>query len=198
MKALESTKDADFGREVIPHSLNKFRAYGYLFDGYWKDVGTIESYYEASIELATGRPYFSFFYEGLVFTRPRFLPSARIARSRIEKSLIAEGAVIGDAEIKDSIIGLRSVIGRGSSVKRSIMMGGDYYEDAERAQPVTVGIGNNCEIERVIVDKNARIGNNVTIKNLKKQANFDGENYFIRDGIVIVPKNTVIKDGTRI
>jgi glucose-1-phosphate adenylyltransferase len=77
-------------------------------------------------------------------------------------------------------------------------MGGDYYEDAERAQPVTVGIGNNCEIERVIVDKNARIGNNVTIKNLKKQANFDGENYFIRDGIVIVPKNTVIKDGTRI
>jgi glucose-1-phosphate adenylyltransferase len=194
-KALEEN-DIDFGHEVIPHSIKKFRSFGYVFNGYWRDIGTIRSFYDVNIDLATGKPHSSFFYRGGVFTRPRFLPPARIASCRIEHSLVTEGCIISDARIASSVVGLRSIIGKGCRIDRTVMMGADYYENGDSIKGVKIGIGDNTSIERAIIDKNARIGRDVTIKNSKNVKNFDGENYFIRDGIVIVPKNAVIKNGT--
>ena len=150
------------------------------------------------MDMAASKPQFSFFYNGSVFTRPRFLPSARIFNSKIEHSLITEGSVVHDARIKNSIIGLRSIIGKGCRISRTVLMGADYYEDHDPEGGLAIGIGDGTSIDKAIVDKNARIGKNVTIGNMKKLKNFDGENYFIRDGIVIIPKNAIIKSSTKI
>lgn len=198
VKVLEGN-DADFGKEVIPHSIKNYRGVGYIFGGYWRDVGTIKSYYDVNMDLVKGKPYMSFFYEGSVFTRPRFLPAARLTSDcRIEKSLVAEGSVIKGAGISSSIIGLRSVIGSKCRISRTVMLGADMYEDAESEESIKIGIGDGTVIDRAIVDKNARIGRNVVIRNPEKIKNYDGDNYFIRDGIVIIPKNARIEDGTRI
>lgn len=196
-KALEGN-DTDFGREVIPHSIKKFKGFGYIFNGYWKDIGTIKSFYETNLELAASKPHLSFLYKGRVFTRPRFLPFARIFNSKIEHSLISEGCVIHDAEIKNSTVGLRTIIGKGCKILRTVLMGADYYEESQDKGPIKIGIGDGTLIENAIVDKNAKIGRNVVIKNLNNLKNADEGSYFIRDGIVVIPKNSVIKDGTRI
>jgi len=191
--------DIDFGREVIPHSIKRHKSFGYVFNGYWKDIGTIRSFYETNIELATHKPHFSFFYEGVVFSRPRFLPPARISECSIKDSLIAEGCVIDKAAgIESSIVGLRTVLGRGCRITKTVIMGADYYENPHHAGRVKLGIGDNTVIHGAIIDKNARVGRNVVIKNSRGLDNFDGPNYFIRDGIVIVPKNGLIADGARI
>ncbi|MFA5145922.1 MAG: glucose-1-phosphate adenylyltransferase [Candidatus Omnitrophota bacterium] len=190
--------DTDFGREVIPHSIRRLKGFGYVFNNYWKDVGTIKSYYNVNIEMTSYKPHFSFFYNGDVFTRPRFLPSARITACRIKHSLITEGCVIADAQIHDSIVGLRSIVGKGCTISKTVLMGADYYEAQGERENIRLGIGDGSVIERAIIDKNARIGKNVVIKNINNLKQFDGKNYFIRDGIVIVPKNAVIPDGTRI
>jgi glucose-1-phosphate adenylyltransferase len=194
-KVLETT-DIDFGREIIPHSIQKFKGYGYLFDGYWMDVGTIKSFYEANIDMATYKPHFGFFYRGDVFTRPRFLPTARVTNCKLSHALVAEGCIINNSEIKNSVVGLRSIVGKGCKISRTVLMGADYYEAPNSEEPVKIGIGDGTVIDRAIVDKNARIGKNVVIRNIKNVQNFDGENYFIRDGIVIIPKKAVVKDGT--
>jgi glucose-1-phosphate adenylyltransferase len=194
-KALDNN-DADFGHEVIPHSINKYRSFAYIFDGYWKDIGTIKSFYDVNIDLAAYKPHFSFFYKGEVFTRPRFLPPVRIAGCKIDHSLLTEGCIISDSDISGSIIGLRTIVGKGSKIDRTVVMGADYYEDRDGEKSVPIGIGEGSSIDRAIVDKNARIGKGVVIKNSKNIKHADGENYFIRDGIVIVPKNAVLKDGT--
>jgi len=197
MKVLEGN-DADFGKEIIPHSIKNYTGAGYIFDGYWKDVGTIKAYYEVNMDLAVGKPYMSFFYDGSVFTRPRFLPVARISDCKIEKSLVAEGSVIKGAGIYRSIVGLRSIVGKGCKISRTVLIGADMYEKPGSNEPIKMGIGDGTVIDKAIVDKNARIGRNVVIKNINKLKNFDGGNYFIRDGIVVIPKNSVIRDGTRI
>lgn len=197
IKVLESN-DADFGKEVIPNSIKNYNGVGYIFDDYWKDVGTIGSFYDVNMDLASGKPYMSFFYEGSVFTRPRFLPAARIVRCSLEKSLVAEGSIITGARITNSIVGLRSNVGKGCKISRTVLIGADYYEDPDSNEDIKIGIGDGTVIDKAIVDKNARIGRNVVIKNLSKHKNFDGDNYYIRDGIVIIPKNAKIKDGTRI
>ncbi len=197
VKALEGDA-VDFGREVIPASINKLKGYGYIFDDYWRDIGTIKSFYDANIDLASYKPHFSFFYKGAVFTRPRFLPPARMLNCKLGHSLVAEGSVINGAAIEGSIVGLRSIIGKGCKINRSILMGADYYEKDDAKDPVRIGIGEGTVIDRAIIDKNARIGKNVTIQNKKNLKNHDGDNYFIRDGIVIVTKGAVIPDGTKI
>jgi glucose-1-phosphate adenylyltransferase len=197
MSALE-TKDADFGKEVIPHSIRHLKGASYIFDGYWQDVGTIKSFYEANMGIADRKEHFSFFYSGSLFTRPRFLPSARIVDSRIRNSVIAEGSFIKDADIKDSIVGLRSIIGKRCRISRTVIMGADYYEGDKVTGSVALGIEDGCEIDKAIIDKNARIGRGAVIKNEKGIKNFDGDGYFIRDGIVIITKNSVIKDFARI
>jgi glucose-1-phosphate adenylyltransferase len=194
-----SGNDTDFGKEVIPHSIKNLRGVGYVFNGYWKDVGTIKSFYDVNMGIAASKPQFSFFYDGSVFTRPRFLPSARIFDSRIENSIITEGSVVCNAQIKNSIIGLRSMIGKLCRISRTVVMGADYFEPPDdQVGPLAIGIGDGTVIDKAIIDKNARIGKGVTIKNAKGLKNFDGDNYFIRDGIVIVPKNAIIKPGTTI
>ena len=190
--------DTDFGKEVIPHSIKNLNGFGYVFNGYWRDVGTIRSFYDVNMGIAASKSQFSFFYDGSMFTRPRFLPSARILNSRIERSIITEGSVIRDASIKNSIVGLRSIVGKGCRISRAVLMGADYYENPDSKQTLPIGIGDNTFIDKAIIDKNARIGRNVSIKNAKNLREFDGENYFIRDGIVIIPKNAIIKPGTMI
>jgi len=197
VKALEGNY-MDFGREVIPNSIEKYKAFGYVFNGYWRDIGTIRTFYDSNMDFAAQNPRFSFFHGWNIFTRPRFLPSALLSRCRVERSLITEGCVVEDAEIRNSVIGLRSVIGKRCRIAKTVMMGADHYESPNSKEPIKVGIGDGTTIERAIVDKNARVGRNVVIKNLKNLKNFDGENYYIRDGIVIIPKNAVIKDGTKI
>ncbi len=196
-KVLEGT-DADFGHEVLPHSIKKFKGFGYVFHGYWRDVGMMKSFYEVNIAMASYRPEFSFVYSGAIFTRPRFLPSARIRDCRIKNSLITEGCIIEGADITNSIIGLRSVLGKGCTITRSVIMGADYYEGSDIGESVRIGIGDGSLIDKAIVDKNARIGRNVVIRNAKGLKNFDGNGYYIRDGIVIISKNATLKDGTKI
>ena len=192
--------EADFGREVIPKAINRVEAYGYVFDGYWRDIGTIRSFYDASIELTGKNPPFSFFSpEGRIFTRPRFLPPSNILSSQLKNVLLSEGCVLREAAIEDSVVGLRSVVREGTVVKKAVLMGADFYqqEEVKKIHP-DLGIGKNCFIQNAIIDKNVRIGDNVVIENQKKIREEDGENYYIRDGIVIIARGAKIPDGTRI
>jgi len=201
LQKLLQGKEKDFGKEIIPKSIFKFRAYTYLFDGYWKDIGTIRSFYEANLSLARDNVDFDLFSAwGRLFTHPRFLPPLRIYSSKIEKSLLSEGSIIDKATIEESVIGLRSMIGKGTRIERTYMMGADYYDWVAQQKPPgkyrKVGIGKNCVIRNAILDKNVSIGDGVQIVNRKKHREFDGKNYYIRDGIVIIPKNAEIKPGT--
>ena len=191
-------KEADFGREVIPKAIEKCKAYGYVFSDYWRDIGTIKAFYESSIELTRPNPPFNFFTSGsVIFTRARFLPSSKILGAHLTNALVADGCVIDEGRIEDSVIGLRSVIGRGTVIRRSVLMGNDFYEPDKR-EPHSLGIGKNCRIEKCILDKNVRIGNNVSITNPERIREKDGKHYYIRDGIVIIPKGVTIPSGTKI
>lgn len=189
----------DFGKQLIPDAITKYKSFGFIFNGYWKDIGTIKSFYEANIELTKKNPPFSFFNKETgwrVYSRPRFLEPAKIENVKINNAFITEGAFIKKAKIKNSIIGLRSIINENCDIQNSIIMGADYYEKNQKNNPIAIGIGMNSTIKKAIVDKNARIGKNVRIINKKNLINYDGENYFIRDRVVIIPKNSIIKDGT--
>jgi glucose-1-phosphate adenylyltransferase len=190
--------ELDFGREVIPRAIREHKTYGYSFDGYWRDIGTIKSFYRANLELTGQYPKFRFHSpKGNVFTHPRFLPPAQILSSKIDNSLISEGSILRDATIDHSVIGLRSAIQRKVSIKKSVVMGADYFEFESRTKSeVPFGIGEGTTIENAIIDKNVRIGRNVKIKNVKNAKEVDGDNFFIREGIVIIPKDAVIADRT--
>lgn len=190
--------EADFGKELIPRAIQQCKTYGFLFDGYWRDIGTIQSFYQASLELTGPYPKFRFHSpKGNIFTHPRFLPPSQILSSQIENCLVSEGCILRQAKIESSIIGLRSVIDKKVHIKNSVMMGADYYEyESPEPQPVPLGIGEGSVIEGAIIDKNARIGRHVTIKNAKNVREVDEDCYSIRDGIVIIPKDAVIPDGT--
>lgn len=193
-------KEADFGREIIPKAINEVKSYGFVFDGYWRDIGTIRNFYEANLELTGENPPFSFFTpRGRIFTRPRFLPPSNILSSRLKNVLLSEGCVLQEASIEESVVGLRSVVREGTTIRKSVLMGADFYqqEEHERVRP-DLGIGKNCSIQNAIIDKNVRIGNKVVIENRKGVREFDGKNYYIRDGIVIIARGARIPDGTRI
>jgi glucose-1-phosphate adenylyltransferase len=199
----KSTKD-DFGKHILPAAIKSHRVCAYTFGGYWEDIGTVRAYYEASLSLALPDPPFDLYDPVLpVYTRPRYLPGTRTDDCHLERVLLADGCRLRDAVINDSIIGLRSMIGPGVRISRSIIMGADFFEEEdrralnrERNRP-DVGIGSGSTIEGAIVDKNARIGKNVVIRpHLETQEMIDEGNYVIRDGLVIVPKNAVIPDGT--
>ena len=187
--------EADFGKEIIPKAIKKHKVYGYVFKGYWKDIGTISSFYDANIELTHSKPAFSFFApESRIFTRPRFLPPSNLLHSSLNNVLIAEGSILEGVKAEDSIVGLRSIIRKDTTVVKSILMGNDFYDFSSPQ----FGIGTGCRLETCIIDKNVRIGNDVSITNRKGIKEFDGENYFIRDGIVIIPKGVTIPSGTKI
>ena len=193
----------DFGYQVIPQAIEKFDVYGFLFDGYWEDLGTIEAFYRANMDLTSSDPHFDFHdMRAPIYTRARFLPSTRIERCDISESIISEGSILNGVRIVNSVVGIRSQIGEQAELERVMMMGADFYEDEEDFQynrdmgVPNIGIGKGSVIRRAIIDKNAHIGENVRIVNEERIQNFDGPGYYIRDGIVIVPKNGVLPAGT--
>jgi glucose-1-phosphate adenylyltransferase len=206
-EALESSlrdgRLVDFGRHVIPEVVPRLRVQAYVHRGYWEDVGTIRSYYEANLALCQLVPPFNF-YEAArpVFTHPGFLPATKVEGCQIREALLAEGSIVNGAEVERSVIGIRSRIGQGTRLRRSLVLGADFYETPEEVQRAAaagrppVGIGPDCEIVGAIVDKNARIGRGVRITNESGVAERDGDGYYVREGLVIVPKNGVIENGT--
>jgi len=200
IEALDNTLE-DFGKHIIPAAITNYDVYSYLYNGYWEDIGTIKAFYNANIDLTSEFKNFDFYNSAYqVYTHARYLPISKINDCKIIKSLIAEGCLITHSEIENSIIGLRSYICAGCVIKSSLLMGNDHYEFAETSKNKTkepiIGIGKNTFIEKAIIDKNARIGENVIIKNKDNVEEFDGEGYSIRDGIVIIHKDSAIPDGT--
>lgn len=201
--ALEKTSYHDFGKEVFPASIRSKRVQTHLFDGYWEDIGTIRAFYECNLALAAKDPPFDMNTPGLpIFTRPRYLPPTRIGRVSIGGSVLSDGCVIGEnAVIDESLIGLRSVLGDRATIRRSVMMGADFYQKDSRARtsdPTTppIGIGADSVVEGAIIDKNCRIGKNVVVK-LPTPDVPDGRcgPIVVRDGVIVIPKNTILPDG---
>ncbi len=193
----------DFGREIIPASINNLNVQAHLFQDYWEDIGTIQAFYEANLDLASSLPKFNFFNaETPIYTRSRYLPPSKIQNSEINHSMVSEGCILDGVFAQNSIIGLRSRIDRGARVEDTILMGADYYESYEEIQINLqneiphIGIGENSIIKKAIIDKNARIGKDVKLVNERGVSEEEGENYYIRDGIIIIPKNEIIRDGT--
>jgi glucose-1-phosphate adenylyltransferase len=194
---------ADFGKHIIPDAIGRHRVFSHIFQGYWEDIGTIRSFFEANLDLASELPRFDFFnMVAPIFSRPRWLPGSKINGAAIDHAMICDGCIINRAQVSFSIIGIRSIVGAGSRIMRTVMMGCDFYEshsmiqdNAARGIP-RMGIGNNARIENAIIDKNARIGDNVVITPAGKPDTLDHELYYIRDGIVIIPKGGVIPDNT--
>ena len=186
----------DFGKHVIPKAIGERQVNAFIFEGYWEDIGTIRAFYEANLDLTNLVPQYSFFEaQAPIYTHPRFLPGSKINGATLRQAIISDGCIISDAHIERSVIGVRSIIRSGATIRNSIIMGGDYFEMDDDAAQVPIGIGRNCVIDRAIIDKNARIGDGVVITPEGKPSEFDAENYFIRDGIVVVPKDAVIPMG---
>ncbi|MEX2660305.1 MAG: glucose-1-phosphate adenylyltransferase [Vicinamibacterales bacterium] len=189
----------DFGKEIIPASLGTHRVHPYIYRGYWADVGTIEAFYDANIQLTRRGAPFNFYHPRFpIYTHPRFLPGTRAHGCRIDASIVAEGCFLDQCEIRESVVGIRTHIDRGSTVTRSVLLGADGYEEETPASDVRLGIGRDVVLDRVIVDKNARIADGVRLVNAAGVQEADGEGYYIRNGIVIVPKGAVVKPGTTI
>ena len=195
----------DFGREVIPAAITHGNVQAFVFDGYWEDIGTISAFYRANMDLTTKIPKFNLFdSEAPVYTRARYLPPSKIAQSEILDSIMSDGCIIDGARITNSVIGLRSRVSKGVHLDVSFMMGADYYQTLEEMRDDVaaglprMGIGEGSLIRRAIIDKNARIGSQVRLLNEAGTLNSDGDHgsYYIRDGIIIIPKNAVIRDGT--
>jgi glucose-1-phosphate adenylyltransferase len=185
----------DFGNHIIPQSIKDRHISAFIFKGYWEDIGTIRAFYEANLDLTDIVPEYSFFEpESPIYTHPRFLPGSKINGATLRQAIISDGCIISDAHLERCVVGIRSIIQSGATIRNSIIMGADYFEHnrpRDSGQPA-IGIGRNCVIDRAIIDKNARIADGVVITPEGKPPNFDGDNYFIRDGIVVVPKNAVI------
>jgi glucose-1-phosphate adenylyltransferase len=191
----------DFGREVIPAALNRYSVHSYLHKGYWADVGTVESYYEANMALTRKNPPFQFYDSRRpIYSHPRFLPGSRLEDCIIREAIVADGCDIARAEFAQSVVGVRSIIREGARVTRSLVLGADYYEPEDqapaRSQAPPLGLGRNVVLDRVIVDKNARVGDDVRLVNEANIQEADGDGYFIRNGIIIVPKEGIVPDGT--
>jgi glucose-1-phosphate adenylyltransferase len=187
----------DFGKEIIPKALGTHRVHPYVFRGHWADVGTIDAFYDANIQLTRRGAPFNFFHPRWpIYTHPRFLPGTRAHGCHIDASIIAEGGYLDACEIRDSVIGIRSRIQPGTRITRSVLLGADYYEEEATAEQIPLGIGRDVVLDRVIVDKNARIGDGVRLVNEKGIEETDGSGYYIRNGIIIVPKGGRIPSGT--
>ena len=201
----DDPKGIDFGKHVIPAAINARNVQAHMFDGYWEDIGTIGAFYRANLDLTTKIPKFNLFdSEAPVYTRARYLPPSKIEESEINDSIVSDGCIINGAKITNSVVGLRSRVSKGVQLDASFMMGADFYQtfedmrtDMGKGLP-RVGIGEGSIVRRAIIDKNARIGKNARLLNEAgvSEADGPGGSYFIRDSIIIVPKNAVIPDGS--
>lgn len=202
LSELLETPGDDFGKDIIPEALANHRVMGHVFDGYWADIGTIRRFYEVNLEMAASPTFELNVPKQPIYTNARFLPPSELQGARLEKTLLADGCRIADAEIINSVVGIRSVIGAGVVMRDTVMMGADYYEtDEHRAENQQlgrpdIGVGSGSTIEGAILDKKARIGRNVHIRNLPDRPDSENENWVVRDGLVVVPKSGIIVDNT--
>ena len=200
---LAKTQGDDFGKNILPAAIRDRKVAAFLYDGYWEDIGTIGSFYRANLDLLAPVPKFDF---GLnvapIYTRARFLPGSVVENSQVIRAIISDGCMILRSVLDDAVVGIRQRIGSECKIRRSILMGADFFEtpvqrqENARANLPDVGIGGGSVIEDAIVDKNVRIGRRVTIRASGKPAEMDGPNFYVRDGIVIIPKGAVVPDGT--
>jgi glucose-1-phosphate adenylyltransferase len=203
VEALDNPHD-DFGKHILPGALAKYQVYAHIFEGYWEDIGTVRAFWEANLALTDPLPAFNFFDRlNPIYTHARFLPASKVNGAAVQRAIIADGCILSEAQLERVIVGVRSVIEPGTSLRNVVMMGADYYEEEGPEPPAgspPLGIGRGSRIEGAILDKNARLGAGVTISPAGKPANLDGPqgNYYIRDGVVVVPKGAIIPDGTQI
>lgn len=198
-----SLKCTDFGKEVIPNLLGQASLFSFVFDGYWEDIGTVQSFFEANLSLADPYPQFNFYEPGkLIYTHARFLPASRVSRCQVDRALIADGCIVNDSKITRAVIGVRSIVQPGTTLDNVVIMGADAFEteeiktlNAARHIP-DIGIGKNCVIRNAIIDKNARIGHNCVLDPTGKPEGYESGPIVIRDGILIVTKNGIVPDGT--
>jgi glucose-1-phosphate adenylyltransferase len=201
MEMVGGTSFDDFGGDVIPYALTHKKVFGYDFDGYWEDIGTIRSFYDTNLALTLPNPPFNLFdAENPIYTAPLFLPCSQVISSSLEQALLADGCWIEKAVIRHSVIGVRSRVEHGSLIENSIIMGADYYEKSKfkARHKLPIGIGPACRIEGAIIDKNARLGAEVTIKSFPRGTDIDTETWMVRDGIVVLPKDVEIPAFTYI
>jgi len=199
VEALERDSSKDFGKEIIPVSLGRSRVNAHLYRGYWADVGTVQSFYDANIMLTQpGAPFNFYDARRPIYTHPRFLPGARFSDCTVRAAIVAEGCYVDRAVVEQSIVGIRTNIQSGASIRRSVLLGADFYDDdapGARNAP-RLGIGRDVELERVIVDKNARVGDGAKLLNARGIIEADGDGYYIRNGIIVVSKDATIPAGT--
>jgi glucose-1-phosphate adenylyltransferase len=196
---LECTTDDDFGGEVIPKAIHTHKVCGFDFDGYWEDIGTIRSFYDVNLKLASSETPFDFHdAQHRIYSRPRFLPGTKVDGATLENVMIADGCIVGKAEIQNAMIGLRSHIQDGAVIRDTVLMGADYYDNPAEFQKtgIAMGIGKNSVIEGALIDKNARIGDGVIIKSFPRGTEIDGNDWVVQDGIVVIPKRAIIPAGT--
>jgi glucose-1-phosphate adenylyltransferase len=202
LEELLTSNHDDFGGDVLPAAIHTHRVYGYPFGGYWEDIGTIRAFFEANLALTLPSPAFHF-HDTLrpIYTRPRFLPGSRIYDVVLDRALLSDGCFVEGAEIRHTVIGVRSIIGENVQIHDTVLMGADYYEgeapDVPEGTP-PMGIGRGARIRGAIIDKNARIGQGVTIEPFPRGTELDREEWSVRDGIVVVAKNAVIPPETRL
>ncbi len=196
---LEGTHARDFGKEVIPAAIEEYRVFSYAHYGYWRDIGTIGSYHSASLELTIPVPQVNLYDPDFpIYTHPRFLPGSKIDRCEISHSILSDGTIISASRIASSIVGVRGIVRAGSVIDQSIIMGatGFSHSTDEGASDVPLGVGRDCVLNRAIIDLDARVGNGCRLVNEEGVAEADGENYYIRQGIVVVPRRAVLEPGT--
>jgi glucose-1-phosphate adenylyltransferase len=194
-EVLERNAGVDFGKEIIPQALNTHRVQSFYYRGFWADVGTVQAFYDVNLMLTRRGAPFNFFHpKRPIYGQPLNLSAARVHDTHLDEALVAEGAYLDTCDIRSSVVGIRTTVMRGAKVSRSILLGADFYDDAPGELPL--GIGRDAVLDRVIVDKNARIGTGARLVNERGIENADGDGYYIRGGIIIVPKGGVVKAGT--
>jgi len=198
-KLLCENAESDFGKHIIPGAIKTHKVYSYIFDDYWEDIGSIRSFWAANLALTEALPSFSFYdMASPIYTRMRYLPPSKINQCDLSRCLLTEGCIITGKRIDHAVIGMRALVGEGTEIEDSIIMGADYYEHGtiDHDSGIPLGIGKNCIIKQAIIDKNARIGDGVVISPEGKPMDEKTDLYWVRDGIVVIPKNTVIPSGT--
>ncbi|WP_178985702.1 glucose-1-phosphate adenylyltransferase [Winogradskyella helgolandensis] len=200
IKLMADESTVDFGKEIIPQSISKYKTVSYPFEGYWTDIGNIDSFFEANIGLTDDIPQFNLYdSKQRVYTNARILPTSKISGTSLDKAVVSEGCIIGAAKIEKSVIGIRSRIGKDSTIINTYMMGNDDYESLEGINKnnteILVGIGERCFIKNTIIDKNVRIGDDVRINGGPHLEDTETENYVIKEGIVVIKKGAVIPKG---
>lgn len=201
-KLLTENEGMDFGKELIPDAIGKYQVRSYQYDGYWTDIGNIDSFFEANIGLTDDIPMFNLFDKDTVFSRPRMLPPSKVSGTTIDQAILADGCIVAAERIERSVIGIRSRIGKGSVIRNTYMMGSDFYqtlEDINRVKAAgrpSMGVGEGCHIENAILDKNCCIGDNVRITGGHHLEDGDFPEYSVRDGIIVIKKRAVLESGT--